>query len=70
MEYILIISAELSSATPSEKWLRHACYQLDKSNDFQNYDDYTQKMNSLGYGLPPYQGENFIKLGDNASRVA
>ena len=25
-------------------------------------------MNSLGYGLPPYQGESFIKLGDNAYR--
>lgn len=35
---------------------------------FQNYDDYGAKMEQLNIPLPPYQGENFIKLGDDAYR--
>ncbi|HEX8000313.1 MAG TPA: RHS repeat-associated core domain-containing protein [Pyrinomonadaceae bacterium] len=32
---------------------------------FQNYDDYTDKLTELGLGNGAYQGENFIKIGDD-----
>lgn len=32
---------------------------------FSNFDDYNDKMKSIGYNYPPYQGENVIKRGDD-----